>query len=118
MPSKKDLIIVKGDTKTLTFTFANKSDGSAFVVTGYEFFMTVKTGYSVADASATIKKDPTDFTILSNVVSVELTATNTNITPGNYIYDVQYKDTNNKIVTVVQGVIKIVDQVTIRTAAA
>lgn len=113
-----DLSVYKGDDKSWTLNF--KSSNIAIDITGYVVFFTVKqnmTDGDLTDSAALIKKtisnhsDPTHgITVLS------ITNSDTNIPAGDYFYDIQMKDTSNKITTVMVGKFSIVQDVTRRSS--
>ncbi len=117
MVSTKNLEVVEGDTSTINCTFTD-SDGNAINVSTYSFFMTVKSGVNDTDANAVIKQEPADFSVSgagNNIASTTISATDNTIDAGTYYYDIQYV-TGADVVTVVKGIYKVVDQITVRTS--
>lgn len=100
MTEENKLEVTRGDDKPLTLTFTD-INGTPINITGYTVFFTVKKDYALADAQANISKTVTSHTNpTSGATTVNLTHDDTDITPGNYYYDVQVKDTSNKITTI------------------
>lgn len=109
--------VVRGDDKTWTFTFVD-SDGNAIDITGYIFFFTVKSRSQDTDAEAIISKD---ITILSDptngIMQVSVTNSETSINVGSYRFDLQWKDTSDKIKTVTgPGDFVVLQDISTRTA--
>jgi hypothetical protein len=83
--------IIRGDTATINASFQD-SDGVAIDLTGGKVFLTVNTSDTPTDdTSAVIEKDIDSFTTpTTGEVTITLTSTDTNITPANYWYDIQF----------------------------
>lgn len=101
------ITIARGDTKTFDVTFT-ESDGSALDITGYKIYFTVRERGTLDtltdndDADAVISKVIDSFdTPLLGVCSIELSKTDTDVTPKKYVYDIQIKDDGGGISTVV-----------------
>jgi len=93
--------IHRGDTRNLDFNFTD-STGAIIDITGYTVFLTVKAviDNDLTDNSAIIKKTVTSHTDPTNGVTVvSLTSTDTNQTPGSYLYDIQLKSPAGDIST-------------------
>ena len=101
-PVKKNLEIKQKTSKTYEFTF--KQDGSTIDITGWTIFFTLKPTMSTADADATIKKTVTTHSnaTLGETV-VELSAVDTNLTPGSYYYDFKFKTDDGNIGVMFEG---------------
>jgi hypothetical protein len=112
-----DLTIFRGDTKSYDLTFT--SGGSALNITGYTIFFTVKPKANwddTLDTSALIQKNVTSHTNAAGGLSeVLLSATDTNIEPGVYMYDMQLKDGSGNILTFINGNFTVTADVTRRT---
>ena len=107
----------RGDTLSRLITITN-SDGTAFNLTGYTAFFTIKniSDNSADDSGAILAKswtthsDPTNGKTLLTATSAEMA-----IDEGTYKYDVQIKSTVNAITTVIAGEITILEDITKRT---
>lgn len=111
------LQIVRGDDEAITVTVTDKDTGDAINITGYTIMFTVRSDVDATDdTTALIKKDVTTHTTpAEGITTINLTHEDTAVAAGNYRYDVQYKDTQNKIKTILIGDIEILQDVTKRT---
>ena len=85
------LTIKRGNPYDATITVTNSS-GTAYDLTGKTLFFTVKktTDMSTDDALAVITKDITSHTnAVSGITTLSLTATQTDIVPGDYNWDLR-----------------------------
>jgi len=108
--------IKRGDSwsKTMYFQDAN---GAALNITGWVLFFTVKAKADDLDSAATISKTITVFSDPTNgEAELELTSTDTNQVIGSYLFDIQVKTANNEIYTVLEGIITITKDISIRTS--
>ncbi len=88
---RPDIEIVRGDTESITFTL--ERDGTPVNLTGTTVFFTAKSGLDDVDASAAIAISVTSHSDPTNGITIiPLSSTNTDITPGEYFYDIQVKD--------------------------
>jgi hypothetical protein len=94
-----NLAIVRGDSISYNVNFTYDS-GSAVNITNYIIFFTVKKSFQDNDSSALISKT------ISNHINptggetiISLNTTDTEISPGKYVYDIQYKNDSNNIKT-------------------
>ncbi len=109
--------IIRGDDVTLNFTIDD--NGDPLNITGYTAFLTVKkkVDNDAADAAAIIKKmwslhtDPTIGT-----TEIKLTKTDTDKTPGIYLFDLQLKNGAGDIITARYGEFVIYADITRRTS--
>lgn len=87
--------VIRGDTRTVNLTFL-ESDGSTPInLAGGTVYFTVQDSSDPADDSATLKfqKTATSFTdAAAGEHTFTLTHSDTNIDPGTYWYDAQFKD--------------------------
>ncbi len=109
------LTIPRGTTKYYEVKFSK--NGASEDITGYTIFFTLKESMKDPDSSALIQKDITSHEDAVNGISaIELSAEDTNIEPGTYWFDIQYKDNENpankKLLQI--GRIKITETVTQR----
>ena len=106
----------RGDTLSRLITIIN-SDGTAFNLTGYTAFFTIKniSDNSADDSSAILAKnwtthsDPTNGQTLLTATSTEMA-----IDEGTYKYDVQIKSPTANITTIIAGEITILEDITKR----
>jgi hypothetical protein len=110
-----DLTWTRGDSGRLDVTVAS-ADGTAYNLTGATLFLTFKTAVSVADASATLRKEVTTHDDAAAGESHFDLATTDNPTAGTYVFDVQLKTAAGKIYTLFGGIWKVLADVTTRTA--
>ena len=97
-----ELTAVRGDTFTRTITFKD-SAGTAYDITLWTIWFTIKNSTDDTDAEAIIQKKITAHSDPTNGTSIiSLTAAETDvITPGTYRYDIQIKKDDGTIYTVV-----------------
>lgn len=103
--------IVQGDTENIIITFPVSTD-----LSDYSFFFTAKEKSTDEDVDAVISKAPSDFNVVDNVVTLPLSATDTDIAIGTYLYDLQYTTVSGEVTTFAIGKIKISRQITIRVS--
>jgi len=112
----QNFTITRGDTWERVIYFKD-DDEVAIDITGWTIFFTVKEKVSDEDASAKISKTITTHTDPTNGESkITLTYTDTALTCKNYIYDLQVKTDEGEIKTLLEGVITIKQDITIRTS--
>lgn len=85
-------------------------------ITGWKLYFTVKKHYSDTDDDAIFQKDVTDHTSpLQGQTHITLTNEETSDAAlGNYYFDVQVRDENNKFQTIINGRFRVQPQVTRR----
>jgi len=111
-----ELSVYRGDDKTwnLNFTDAN---GDPINLTDSTLFFTVKTNKSDLDSDAIISKSQSSHSDPTNgVTSISLTNSDTNVRVGNYYYDFQLVDLSGLVTTILIGIFKIKQDITIRTS--
>ena len=109
-----ELTLTRGDTRTFRITV--KDNGSAFDLSGYSCYFTVKADKNDADADAIIGPITGSIVVAANgTVDFELDETDTAVEVGKYYYDVTVDDGAN-IFTVLESNITVVLDVT-RTEA-
>jgi len=110
-----DLCWTRGDSGRLDVT-VTQADGTAYDLTGATLFLTVKNALTDADSAAVIRKE---VTVHDNGAAGEShfeILTGDNATAGVRFYDVQLKDSANKIFTLFGGIWRVLADVTTRTA--
>lgn len=108
---QKSLEVKRGDSKTYTLHFKDE-DGAAIDITGYEIRFSVKEKIDDLDAAAKIAKVITSHTDpTAGKTQISLSVSDTNLV-GNYIFDVQVKNTLNQVTTLLEGVITFTKDVT------
>jgi len=110
-----DTCWTRGDSGRLDVT-VTQSDGTAYDLTGCTLFLTVKNALADADSLAVIRKEVTAHDAPESGESHFEILTTDNATAGVRFYDVQLKDSDNKIFTLFGGVWRVVADVTVRTA--
>ena len=108
--------IYRKNTWEYLLTFTDDA-GDALPITGWTIFFTVKESFSDADADAKISKDITShYDAAGGISKISLTSSDTDVTPGNYIYDIQVLKDDGSIVTILIGEVKVKSRVTERIA--
>ena len=101
----QDLVLRAKNTNTINLLVRDEEEQCVNISSSTVFF-TVKTTTSIADASATLKKDVTSHTFpTSGETDITLTSTDTSSLLGNYIYSIKIKLSTGKIYTLAEGVI-------------
>jgi hypothetical protein len=113
--SQADLTWTRGDSGRLDVT-VTQSDGTAYNLTSCTLFLTVKNALTDADSVAVIRKEVTSHNDATAGESHFDLLTTDNATAGTRFYDVQLKDSANKIFTLFGGVWRVLADVTVRTA--
>jgi hypothetical protein len=109
-----DLCWTRGDSGRLDVT-VTQSDGTAYDLTGSTLFLTVKNALTDADSAAVIRKEVTAHDDAAAGESHFDLLTTDNATAGVRFYDVQLKDSTNKIFTLFGGIWRVTADVTART---
>lgn len=98
-----DLCYYENNDISIVVTFTD-SNGSAIDITGYTVWFTVKERESDIDANAIIQKEVTSHSDPTNgETTIDLTNSDMDINPKTYYYDIQWKDTNDKIKTILKA---------------
>ena len=113
--SQADLTWTRGDSGRLDVSVKD-ADGTAYNLTGSTLFLTVKSALTDADSAAVIRKEVTSHSNAAGGLSHFDLLTTDNATAGTRYYDVQLKDSTNKIYTLFGGLWKVLSDVTTRTA--
>lgn len=117
MATRTDITLIRGDNSSIGFELTQ--DSTAVDLTGATVFFTAKPTLANEsdDASAVIHVEVTDHTDPTNgKTSIPLSASDTNITPGTYYYDVQVKTAAGNIISIPARRLEVVADVTRRTA--
>lgn len=111
-----DIEIIRGDNEAIEVQFIDTETSKPIDITGYTVYFTVNTTKrDTNDDDAIIRKDVTNHTDPVNGKTVILlSTTDTNLDPRNYYYDVQFKDDDGKIKTVIVGDLSVILDVTKR----
>lgn len=113
--------IVRGDTYEETWVLTD-SLGAAVDLTGGKLYFTMKNNFTDADGSAIIAlSSPASGIVITSAPTGAATFTITAaqsaaFVVGSYKYDVQFKDVNGLIKTLVRGIVTVDYDVTISTA--
>jgi hypothetical protein len=110
----KIMEVYSGDDDYVTVYYSDGRDMST-----EEYFFTVKPLNSVTidDTDALLKKEPSDMIFIeeNTQVLVPVNDSTQRIAYGNYRYDIQRKDVNGKIRTILSGTYKVINDTTKRT---
>lgn len=99
----QDFAFDQGDDETFAIT-REDSDGNAKDISGYTFWLTIKSNRSDSDANAVVQNKVTSHTDAANgQTEIDLTNSDTNSLAGNYHYDIQEKTDGGSVNTLVQG---------------
>ena len=96
--SNLDLILIKKDSKTYTFTITD-SDGVAVDISGWSVYFTVKESLEDTDVNAIISKNvvfPSDATSVAGIGYLPLTSVETDVVLGNFYYDMKLVDGDSR----------------------
>lgn len=111
------ITIIRGDSRTITATFID-SDGDPIDLTGGEIFFTANSDSApTSDSSAAISKDITSFDApTTGVQAINLTASDTNVTPGTYFYDIQFVSSAGTVISQPKNKLIVQSDITRRVA--
>jgi hypothetical protein len=112
------LQIIRGDSQSIAVTFEDE-DGNALDLTGKTVFFTVKDIDDDADNDddALIKKEVTNHTDpTAGKTTITIASTDTDLTPNDYVFDLQVKDIVGNIMSTQRSVLEVVADVTRRTS--
>jgi hypothetical protein len=116
MATCQNLEVDRGCSKDYVLTFVDSS-GSAIDITDYTIYMTVKQNFDTdsTDANAVISKTITNHTSPTTGVStITLSNSDTELSVGNYFYDIAYKNTDGDKILIQEGKFKVSYSVTNR----
>lgn len=114
--SGSDIETYRGDDLKLVVSFAQE-DGTVYDLTGATLFLTIKKSISDTDAEAIYRDTITSFddpTSGSQDIVIPNTTTD-NFVITSYVYDIQLKESDGSIKTVIKGKILVDLDVTRRT---
>ena len=93
------IYVNRGDTKRVELSFTN-DDGSVLNLSGATVYFTAKRTWEDADGAALIEKTITGHAAPeSGITYMDLTTSDTNLCPGDYVAGFQLQDYNNNIST-------------------
>lgn len=100
---KRNLKFTRGDDETFSIT-RTQEDGTAFDLTGWTFWLTVKNDLADSDADAVIQKTVTSHTNpQAGKTRISLAASDTKPLSGLYEYDIQEETDTGAKRTLVRG---------------
>lgn len=111
-----DINITRGDSESIRFELTD--DGVAVDLTGSTVFFTAKPALTDddTDSTAVIHVEVTSHTDPTNgITTIPLSATDTDVAPGTYYYDIQVKKADDTIVSIRYRLLKVWADVTRRT---
>lgn len=109
------LRMYRRDDKSFPITITDNT-GAAIDITGDTIFFTVKSSETDTDANALIKVDVTSHSDpTAGKTTIPITKTLSNITAGEYPFDIQRLH-GTSISTLVKGTFHLIQDITIRTA--
>lgn len=112
----RKLSIIRGDTRSIVVTVKNSAGSTVDITGGSVFFTANATEAPTDDTEAVIQKDVTSHSDAANGEStILLTADNTDVTPGDYYYDIQYVDSGGAVSSRKQGTLEVLADTTRRT---
>lgn len=90
--------IIRGDSLVINLT-CKEADGTPFDLTGYSIYFTAKSALDTNDdTAAAIQKTIVSINNPSaGLVSIELSPADMDVAPGEYFYDIQFKDANGNV---------------------
>lgn len=109
------LTVIRGDTSSITVNLT-QSDGTALDLTNATVFFTVKNDIDDVDDDALISKDITSHVDEeAGQTLIALTSDDTSIDAGNYVWDIQVKDSTDQIISTEPGIFTVLKDVTNRS---
>lgn len=104
--------LVRGDDWTIKLTIT--SGNSPVDITGYTYYMTLKSDIDAADpGDIQVTASSTGSDATSGILYINFTNVQTDsLTPQNYYYDIQQKDDTGAIQTLFIGKVKVVKDIT------
>jgi len=102
------LSVYKGDDHTWTLTFTD-SAGDAIDITSSTVTLTVKTNKT--DATAQIANNATLTDPTNGICTISVSNSDTNISAGEYFFDIRYTTSGGVVTTVLYGIFRVVQNV-------
>lgn len=117
--TRPDIFIIRGDTSSLDFQLTE--DGTPVDITGATVFFTCKPTIAdeATDATAVIEVEvaPGDLTDpTQGKTTIPLSASDTDVEPADYYYDIQVKKSSGAIVSIPARKLRISGDITRRTS--
>ena len=107
--------VIRRDDVSLTVTITDE-DNNALNINGATVYFTVKENRFDSDDDAVISKEVTSHEDpTAGITKISLTQADTDLTPRSYFFDVQVKDSDDKIRSIGYGLIRVQQDITIRT---
>lgn len=107
-----DLSMTSGDDETFSITYKDEQ-GNVRDISGWTFWLTVKSDRSDTDGNAVVQKTVTSHVDAANgETEITLTASDTDGLSGAYWYDMQRKDSSGNVKTFMLGRLIIEEDVT------
>jgi hypothetical protein len=108
--------IIRGDNHNIVVTFLEDDGSTAINLTGGTVFFTVSANdVPTDDTDALITKSVTSHTTpLSGITTIALLPADTDVTPGEYWYDVQFVDQDDNVVSKKRDKFTIIGDITRR----
>lgn len=97
----EDIEVNYGELITIQHTFINDDTGAAIDITGFTIYFTVKKvlDLEATDVNAVITKTASITDASGGLAETLLSTTDTQLSPGEYYYDMKYKNSGSTIVT-------------------
>lgn len=112
----RDFVFDQGDDEPFQITRQN-DDGTAKDITGYTFWLTIKSSKEDSDADAVVQKTVTSHTdAVNGETTIDLTNADTDGLAGSYVYDIQEKTASGNINTLLKGTMYFDEDVTESTS--
>lgn len=113
----KAIKLIRGDSRDIIVHFKD-ADGDDLDLAGGTVFFTVNASENPSsDSGAVISKNVTDHTDEAGGIStISLSAADTTVTPGDYYYDVQLKDSSGGVMSSSVGMLTVAPDITRRTS--
>ncbi len=114
----KNIKIIRGNTQTISLTVLDANSVPA-ITSSDTIFFTAKPQYDndETDANAAISKTLDASSVLNTetgVVSFKLTASEANVEPGKYVYDIVLRQSDMDRVTLLEGKLTVTPAATLR----
>jgi hypothetical protein len=116
MALKPNITLIRGDSTSITFTLTENN--TPVDLTGSTVFFTAKPALTndISDNTAVISVEVTSHTDPENGETViPLTSSDTDVTPGDYYYDIQVKN-GSSITSIKYQLLEVIADVTRRTS--